>query len=132
MGKRGLISNMMPYSKFDVMKTNSVILSAVEDIPFFFLHGDSGALTCSYEGEMGAGAQGWVQHWLLWAPIPSFALSNEKRVFLLFSDITVGSKKQSEAVWSLKGCMGDEQSFDSFAQLPWDSNALKLPYKGKN
>lgn len=36
MGKRGLISNMMPYSKFDVMKTNSVILSAVEDIPFFF------------------------------------------------------------------------------------------------
>lgn len=36
MGERGLISNMMPYSKFDVMKTNSVILSAVEDIPFFF------------------------------------------------------------------------------------------------
>lgn len=36
MGECGLISNMMPYSKFDVMKTNSVILSAVEDIPFFF------------------------------------------------------------------------------------------------
>lgn len=110
MGKRGLISNMMPYSKFDVMKTNSVILSAVEDIPFFFLHGDSGALTCSYEGEMGAGAQGWVQHWLLWAPIPSFALSNEKSFFVVF-------RYNCRFQKAIRGCLIPEGLYGGWAEF---------------
>lgn len=35
MGDCGLIPNMMPYSKFDVMKANSVIFSAVKELLSF-------------------------------------------------------------------------------------------------
>lgn len=35
MGDRRLIPNMMPYSKFDLMKANSVIFIAVKELPSF-------------------------------------------------------------------------------------------------
>lgn len=67
-----LTPNMMPYSKFKVMKTISVILSAPQEPPL--LHRDwAGALTCLYGSVTGAGARGHVQHWLLWAHIPGIA-----------------------------------------------------------
>lgn len=132
MGECGLISNMMPYSKFDVMKTNSVILSAVEDIPFFFFAWRLWGSDLLLWGGDGSRSTGMGSALAALSSLSQLCIKQWKEFFLLFSDITVGSKKQSEAVWSLKGCMGDEQSFDSFAQLPWDSNALKLPYKGKN
>lgn len=35
MGDRRLIPNIMPYSKFDLMKANSVIFIAVKELPSF-------------------------------------------------------------------------------------------------